>query len=489
MVKRLFMFLLSIIVLLMIVIVVNTLRHRSSQLAAQPVVPLVIDAPVVSQRLAQALRFKTISSPANPSANSAEFARLRRHLEQSFPRLHASLHREIFGSNALLYRWEGTDPQALPIMLIAHQDVVPIAPETEQRWQHPPFAGVIKDGYIWGRGAWEDKDDLLAMMEAIETLLQQGFQPKQTIYLVFGHDEEVGGRDGAQKIAATLKARQVKFDYIIDEGMLMTEGMLPHVNNALALIGVAEKGYASVRLTVQATPGHSSMPPQKTAIGMMSMALKKLEMKQFPGHLHGTALDTFTTLAPEMNGINRVAMSNIWLFGPLIQRILQKDSATNALMRTTTALTMVQAGNQDNILPGTAEAIVNFRILPGENEQTVLDHVSRAIGNSAIKLQLLEGSKAPSAVSTTNSAGYRNINQTIRQVFPGTIVAPGLTLTATDSRHFSDLSDNIYRFSPMRARSEDLTRFHGTDERISIKNYLEMIQFYHQLILNTSKPL
>ena len=222
---------------------------------------------------------------------------------------------------------------------------------------------------------------------------------------------------------------------------------------------------------------------------MMSSALTNLERTQLPGNIRGVSLEMFDTIAPEMQGLNRVMMSNMWLFSPLVQRVLEQDGATNALLRTTTALTMMHAGNKENVMPGSAEATVNFRIVPGETPASVLEHVNQVVDNKALQASLLSGYSAPSPVSSTTTPAYRTLNLSIREVFPGTLVAPGLTLGATDTRHFEALSDNIYRFSPIRSGPEDASRFHGTDERISVKNYLEMIQFYHQLLRNSSQVL
>jgi len=243
-----------------------------------------------------------------------------------------------------------------------------------------------------------------------------------------------------------------------------------------------------VQLSLDATPGHSSMPPQHTAIGMMSLALSKLEQHQLPADIRGVALDMFNTIAPEMHGINRVVLSNLWLFSPLLQHELEKNGSTNAMLRTTTALTMVHAGNKDNVLPGNIQATVNFRTLPGDTQASVLEHVKNTIDNASIHIQSMVGNSEPSNISPTSSMAYQTINRTIRETFSNTIVAPGLMLGATDSRYFEGLSDNIFKFSPVRAGSDDLPRFHGTNERISISNYAEMIRFYHQLILNSSKP-
>lgn len=487
MIRRWFLFLLMLLVLLLSAIAINTLLTKSRQVAVTPLAVIRIDEQAVAQRLATALQFRTISSLDQPTLSEGEFNRLHAHMKQAFPLLHARLKRETIGAASLLYTWTGSDTSAKPIMLMAHQDVVPIAPDTEKNWQQPPFDGVIQDGFIWGRGSWDDKGNLFAIMEAVESLLQEGFIPRQTIYLAFGHDEEVSGLQGAKQIAGVLQSRGVRLDYILDEGLLITEGILKGLNPAAALIGIAEKGYATVHLSLDATPGHSSMPTQKTAIGMMSVALARLEDQQLPADIRGVALQMFDTIAPEMNGINRVLLSNLWLFKPLVQRELAKGASTNAMLRTTTALTVIHAGNKENILPGHIDATVNFRTLPGDTQASVLAHLKKTLNNDAIALHPAKANSDASRVSSINSAAYLTLNKSIREVFANTIVAPGLMLGATDSRHFEALSENIFKFSPVRATADDLPRFHGTNERISIKNYAEMIRFYHQLLINSNR--
>lgn len=490
MIKRIFVVLLGIVLLLAAIVAVNTLRKGSRQLnvAAVPMVP--VDEKAVSERLAGTLVFRTISSYDKPEQNAGEFIKLHAYLQQHYPKAHAVLKRELIGNYSLLYTWPGSDPAAKPVLLMAHQDVVPIAPGTEKDWKAEPFAGEIKDGFVWGRGAWDNKANLISQMEAVEMLAASGFVPRQTIYLAFGHDEEVGGTRGALEIARLLEARKVKLDFVIDEGLLITDGIMPGLSKPAALIGISEKGYLSVVLKVSATPGHSSMPPPQgsSAIAMMSAALRRLDDDQLPAGIRGVAREMFDTVAPEMSGFGRVALSNLWLFGPLVQAQLEKGASTNAMLRTTTALTMVNAGNKDNVLPGLAEATVNFRLLPGDTRANVMAHVRGAAPSERFELRALPGASEPSPVSPTDSASYQLINRTVRELFPGVLVAPGLMIAATDSRHFQDISDHIYRFSPVRAKPEDLARFHGTNERIASANLAELIRFYQRLLIQTAKP-
>ncbi|HSI52489.1 MAG TPA: M20 family peptidase [Ramlibacter sp.] len=488
MIKRALWLVLGLLVLLVAAVAVNTLRQGSRQLNVPAAPPLAIDEKAVAEKLAGALRFRTVSSHDDAQLNAQEFLKLHAYLEQRFPKVHATLKREVVGGLSLLYTWQGSDTKALPIMLMAHQDVVPVAPGTETHWKAEPFSGEIKDGFVWGRGAWDDKGNLVAQLEAMEMLVASGFKPRQTIYLTAGADEEVGGLRGALAVAKLLQSRGVKLDFVIDEGLLITENIMPGVPKPVALVGVAEKGYLSVVMKVPATPGHSSMPPPKgsSAIGMMSAALRRLDDDQLPANIRGVAREMFDTVAPEMTGFGRVALTNLWLFGPLVQSQLEKGASTNAMLRTTTALTIVNAGNKDNVLPGVAEATVNFRLLPGDTRESVMQHVKQAAANDRFELIALPGGSEPSPISPTKSASYDLINRTLRSLYPETIVSPGLMIGATDSRHFSAISDHVYRFSPVHAKPEDLPRFHGTNERISTSNLAELVRFYNQLLRNAS---
>ena len=487
--RKLFALLGIVVLALAVAVGAKTLLMPSRQLAVAAVAPVKVDVAAAAERLGAAVRLKTIASRDDVDANAAEFTALHALLQASFPKAHAALQREVIGKYGLVYTWPGSDPKAPAIALMAHQDVVPVAPGTEGDWQQPPFSGTLKDGFVWGRGSWDDKGNLMALMEAVELLAASGFRPRQTVYLIFGHDEELGGQRGAMQVAALFKQRGIRLQFVIDEGLLITDGVLSGLSRPAALIGVAEKGYLSVNLTASAAPGHSSMPPPEagqTAIGMMSVALARLEDQQMPLAIRGLSREMFETIAPEMTGLNRVFLSNLWLFKPVIEQQLKKGASTSAMMRTTTALTIASAGNADNVLPGRASATVNFRLAPGDSSDAIVEHVNTVVKNPAIKVEKAAGFSEASKVAATDAPGFQLISRTLRQLHPDVVVAPGLMLGATDSRHFDGIADNIYKFSPVRAKPEDLKRFHGTNERISTANYVELIQFWHQLIGNSA---
>lgn len=485
-IRNLLLVAIAAVVILAGVLAFNTITHGSRQLQVTAVPRAPIDAPAAAVRLGEAIRFRTISSHEKPDQHAEALQGMQAHIENSFPAFHAAAKREVVAGYSLLYTWEGSDPKAAPIALLAHQDVVPVAPGTEKDWQQPPFDGVIADGFIWGRGAWDDKGNLYSMLEAAEAMAKAGFRPKRTIYFAFGHDEETAGTAGAKSIAALLASRGVRLDFVIDEGLLITEGIMKGLEKPAALIGVAEKGYATLVLNARATPGHSSMPPRDTAIGMMSAALARLEDHRLPMQIRSTVAEMFDTLAPEMAGFNRVALSNLWLFRPLLLRQFEKSGPTEAMVRTTTALTIFNAGDKDNVLPGKAEATVNFRLIPGDTEASVTEHVRSTVANERISITPFPGNTDPPPVTPASSPSFQMLNRTIREVFPDVIVAPGLMVAATDSRHYIGVTDKIFRFSPVRANSEDLKRFHGTNERLSVEGYADMIRFYRRLIENAA---
>lgn len=489
MLKRISLVVLAVLALLVLAMAANALRLGSRQLDVAAAPPLAVDEKGVADKLAGAVRFRTIASREDADANGDEFRKLHAFLRERFPRVHDKLKAEVVGNYSLLYTWPGTDPRARPVLLMAHLDAVPISPGTEKLWHVDPFAGEIRDGAVWGRGAWDDKARVISQLEAVEMLLGSGFQPRQTVMLAFGHDEEVNGIRGAEQLLKLFQQRRIRFDFVLDEGSAITQGILPGIEKLVALVGVAEKGYASVVLRATGAPGHSSMPPRagSSAIGLVATALHRLDTEQRPAAITGVSREMFETLAPEFGGIQRAVLSNLWLTEPLVRRSLEKGGNTNALLRTTTALTIVQAGNKDNVLPGQAEATVNFRLLPGETVETVLGHVRSKAGDG-VQVTLLPGSSEPSPVSSTDAPAYQQIARTLRAQFPGIVVAPSLVVQGTDSHHYVSVAEQVYRFAPVRVNPGNLSQLHGIDERMAIANLAEHVRFYHLLLSNLNAP-
>lgn len=470
---------------LLLVLGVKTATTRSLQPPAEPPLEPLPDAAAqhrLAERLGRALTYETVSRESGAAPETA-MRGLHAYLRAAFPAVHSTLKLETIADFSLLYTWPGSDPSARPYLLLAHQDVVPVEAGTESRWTYPPFSGSVEGGFIWGRGALDDKASVLAILEAVERLVQAGFRPRRTVYLAFGHDEEVSGQQGAMRIAATLQQRGVRLDYVLDEGMIIAKGIMPGLARPVATVGLAEKGYLSVELLVDGTGGHSSMPPPHTAVGVLARAVQRIEDNPLPAALRPPTRQLFEHAAPEVSLPLRLALSNIWLLKPILLRQFASLPSTNALIRTTTAATMIEGSPKANVLPQRARAVVNFRVLPGDTTDQVLAHVRRVVGDPRVQVTpLVQDRSEPSPISSPETASYRGLARSIRSLFPEAIVAPALMIGQADARHFAAIADSTYRFAPLLLTSEDLDRLHGTNERISISNYVAAVRFYGQLI-------
>jgi carboxypeptidase PM20D1 len=451
---------------------------------AQPVARIPLPREALAERLSRAIQVETVSRGVGQPPEPALLRELHGRLARSFPRLHRALEREVVAGGSLLYRWPGREPARAPLLLMGHLDVVPVEPGTESRWTHPPFSGFIDERFVWGRGSLDNKASVLAIAEAVELLLQEGFAPRRTVYLAYGHDEEVGGVAGAAAIARLLAERGVRLDFTVDEGMGIVErGLIPGIPSDVALIGIAEKGYLSLELVARASGGHSSTPPPVTAVGRLARALVRLEERPLPESLRGPVAAMFDGLAGEAELPLRLVLRNRWLFDPLLRAALRREPAQAAMLHTTTAPTLLRAGIKDNVLPSEARAVVNFRILPGDTVEGVIAHVRGAIGDPEIELHPLEA-REPSPAADPDSDGFRTLSRTIRELFPGTVVTPALVLGGTDSKHYVGVASHSFRFVPLRLAPEDLKRVHGTDERVAIDDYLDTVRFFAQLLRN-----
>ena len=478
------------LLLLLAVLIVRAFLLPSRQVPASPASSapagnIEVDANAAAARLAGALRFQTISREGSGPVDPEAFLALHRYLEQSLPRAHAALTREVVAGYSLLYTWPGKNPSLPPVLLLSHQDVVPVEAGTERSWTQPPFAGRIAGGFIWGRGSLDDKVGVLGLLEAVELLAARGFRPERTVYLAFGHDEEVGGLQGAHSLAALLEKRGVRPLFVLDEGGAIIQGMVPGIDRPIAMVATAEKGYLNVELTARSRGGHSSMPPPHTAIGEIAAAVHALEEHPMPARLSGATRDSFATLAPEMPFGTRVILSNLWLFGPLVERQAASDPATNARLRTTAAATIISGGVKENVLPLGARAVVNFRILPGDSVASVLAHVRQTVGPGVTVTPQERSAGEPSPTSDIGAPEFRMLQSTVAETFPGTLVAPNLLSGGTDSKHYMHLTRNVYRFLAIPMDAKDLLRFHGTDERVGIEGYAGAVRFFARLLLKT----
>ncbi len=448
------------------------------------------DTAAAARHLAGAVRFPTVSLTSGGPIDTAAFLDLHRYLETTFPLVSSTLTREPVAGLSLLYTWPGTDPALPPIVLMGHMDVVPVPAPNLPQWIHPPFSGEIADGFIWGRGTLDDKTTVLSILEAVEGLLKTGFKPVRTIYLTFGHDEEVGGRYGARAIVAKLVAQGVRPGLVLDEGGFMASGLMAGLSGRAALVGIAEKGYISLRLTALADGGHSSMPGGRTAIGALSRAIARLEAHPFPAKLDGPTRDMVLAMGPHLPFARRLLIANLWLTAPLIRHFLGDNPLGAALLHTTTAPTMLSAGIKDNVLPPEAEAVVNFRIRPGETVASVMERVGQVVADSQIRVGPIDSVGVdPSPVSDVSSPAYRMLAGTIRAMLPGgpPAVIPYLVMGGTDAKYWGPHSDRAFRFLPIPLGEGDRERIHGVNERVSVSDYMTAVGFFTRLIRGSAK--
>lgn len=436
----------------------------------------------IHERLSEVIQIPTITERDPAQLDSATYSTLYEELEGFFPAVHATLDTTHVNDLSRLYRWEGQDPSLAPVVLMAHVDVVPV--EDTLAWAYGPFSGRIADGHVWGRGALDDKSSAVGILEAIETLLQRNVTPERTVYVALGHDEEVGGPRGGRALAEQIVRRDGSPALVVDEGGAITRGALPGLDDPLAVVGVAGKGYLSVELRADQPGGHSSVPPDRSSIEVVNEALSRLLSSPLPSRLTGVAGTMFDYLAPEVSLPMRTLLANRWATAPLLRWVLNREPPTRAAIRTTTAPTRLEAGVKDNVIPSTARATVNFRILPSQSVDTVKEHVQATLGDLPVEVTTGQAN-SPSSVSETEGETFQVLQRTIGQVTADSVVvAPYLIPGTTDSRYYADESDYVYRFVPYQLTPDDQSRIHGQNERISVEDYETVVRFYMQLIQN-----
>ena len=442
-----------------------------------------VNAADAAERLGQAIRFKTVSVQTGQAWDEAPFAAQRAWLETAYPAFHAVAKREIINQESLLFTWAGADPSLPPMLLLAHLDVVPVEEWSKDTWKYDPFGGEVHDGFVWGRGAFDDKASLITILEAANALAASGFKPTRTIMFAFGHDEEVSGPQGAVSIAKALKDRGVKAWFAIDEGMAIV-AKYPMTGTPVALIGIAEKGYATMRVTATATAGHSSTPPPDTAVTLLAEAILRIHRMPITMALEGgPGIEMVRALAPQLPLTIRAAAANEWLFSPLINQQLGADPRAAALLRTTIAPTMLEGGPKENVLPGRAIAMINFRLHPRDTAAGILATARAAVrGVPGVTVEWASPPAEASPQSSTVSDSYALIAAVAREAGGGAPVAPTLVLGGTDSRHYAGVAENVYRFAPAMLTDEEIAGVHGVNERVSVVNIDRMIKGYGRLM-------
>ena len=452
---------------------------RDVRLATTP--PYDLAAAV--SHLSAAAQLRTVSNQDPADNDLAEWDKLHAWLAVAYPAAHGAMTRTILPNKTLIYHWPGGDPSLAPIIVMAHQDVVPVTPGTEGDWKYPPFAGTIAEKAVWGRGTVDDKGSLVGLFEALDALAKAGFKPKRGIYLVCGHDEEAGG-SGAVAAAAALKAQGVKAIYTLDEGSIVLTDT-PVIDGPAIMIGIAEKGYGTLKVTANAPGGHSSMPPPETGVETLAKAVLAITGKPFPLEIRGPGASMIEALAAKKGGTTKMAVANQWLFGGKLRQQLGASPSTAAAFHTTIAPTMLEGSPKENVLPQSASALINYRIAPWNSSADVMTRAKMAAG-SKVELSWVKPPREPSRVSSTNSQGWKWIAAAARADAPDAVLTPTLVVAGTDSRSMEPVSQDVYRFMPMHFSLKESAMIHGTNEHMAIDSFKRMIDFYARLIATSA---
>lgn len=480
--KKLLFALLLLLVVFVVVVTIKTISFKSKQIisADGKRIDFAIDESAI-KHLSEAIRINTVSFDDTTVVNQAAFDSFFIFLRTEYPNVFETLEDTIINQRSLLLKWEGKNKDTKPIILYAHLDVVPIEEITQAKWTHSPFSGEVADGFIWGRGTIDDKGSLISIFEALNRLQATGFIPERTIYFAFGSDEEIGGKKGAAAIAAFLRAKKVQFEFYMDEGGMVSTGMVPNIKRPVALIGTAEKGYVTLELSVNLKGGHSSHPAAQTALDVLVKATKRIHDRPERRRTVETVNEFMEYVGPEMPQPLKTVFANGWLFKPFILNEYEKSPEGSALLRTTSVTTVMNAGVKENVIPSLVSAKINFRILSDETVANVVERVTRIIDDERVKIKTEEVTEA-SRNSSSSTYGFQLLQRTAAQIFPDAITTPFLMLGSTDSKHFQDLTENTYRFFPVRMSAEQVGTIHGIDERIGVKDYMETIAFYELLL-------
>ena len=468
---------LALIVILLAVLVLRALafRPKVQPQAQQEAIPFDKDAAV--DALAQLVRCETVSYNDSSLEDDAQFRKLINLLPTLYPRVFEICSFRELPDRALLLRWPGKSEKA-PTVLMAHYDVVPV---DEAKWEKPPFAGIIEDGVLWGRGTLDTKVTMNAALSAANHLIAKGFQPENDIYFAFSGGEEINGK-GAVNIVDYFIRHHVEPALVVDEGGAVVENVFPGVKAPCGMVGIAEKGMINVCYSAQSGGGHASAPPVKTPITTLAACCSRIIGHPFKMHITKPAAEMFDTLGRHSTFLYKLIFSNLWLFKPVLDLICRLSGGElNALVRTTTAFTQAQGSNARNVIPTEASLVSNMRLNPADTVESAVAYLKKAVNDDSVKITVLESCQ-PSPISETGCDAWNKVASAVAQTWAGSIVTPYLMVQCSDSRHYGKLSNHVYRFSAMDLTAEERRTIHGNNERIRLETIHRSVEFYIRLI-------
>ena len=468
---------LAILVVFLIVILLRAAAFKTRPEETTEPESVEFDRESAVRSLASLIRCKTVSYEDAEKEDDAEFARLISLLPELYPNVTKICELQRFPGRALLYRWAGRETGE-PAVLMAHYDVVPVE---EEHWEKPPFEAIIENGELWGRGTLDTKVTFNGILSAAETLIAQGFQPLHDVYFAFSGCEEING-PGAKHIVDYFAAQGITPAFVLDEGGAVVEDIFPGVTGACALIGIAEKGLMNLEYSVESSGGHASAPAPHTPVGKLSAACAAVENHPFPMHITKPVEAMFDTLGRRSTFLYRIIFANLWCFRGVLNGICKKSGGElNALVRTTVAFTQMQGSKAPNVIPPSASMVSNIRLNPSDTMAGAQDYIRGVIGDDDIKLRVMTGME-PSPISRTDCEGWERICKAVSGTWTGCIVTPYLMVQCSDSRHYRDLSDKVYRFSAMDLTAPERRTIHGNNERIRLEVIGRAVEFFIRLM-------
>lgn len=443
---------------------------------------------IYARHLSEMIQCRTVSR--EDDSHTADVLRFHALLEKLYPLVHRKLEKRVIAGASLLFYWKGQSQNSGDsIVLMGHLDTVGA---NESDWTHKPFSGAIEKGErglaggrVWGRGTLDCKGSVCAILEAVESLLEDAFVPQTDVYLSFGHNEEVYG-SGAVEIVDYFQKNNIRPALVLDEGGAIVSNVLPGLKKPCAMIGVTEKGVANFRFTARSAGGHASIPPIRSPIGRLSLFAAGIEKKYpFKAVLTRPVIEMFTKLGPEAGDPLRFIFSHAGFFSPLLTAVLRKRGGeARAMVTSTCAFTMMSGSDKPNVLPVKAEMIANIRIGVNETVSGVQKALEKRAAPFGIEVDRISGQE-PSPVSDTSSPVYKMLEKQVTASFPGVKAAPYVMLGCSDSRHYTKVCDQVFRFSPFDLSAGQMASVHGADEYIHIDSLSRGVHFYRDLVYNT----
>ena len=477
MLKYFILGLVLIILAIIILLMIKAVNFKPQEVKAVEAFHIELDEDAIIKKFQEMIRCKTVSYLDTSLEDKEEFIKFRKLLKDNYPNIHRSCQLHRIGRTGLLYHWKGKSSEK-PAVFMSHYDVVPA---NSEQWDKDPFSGLIEDGVLWGRGTLDTKGTLCGIMESAERLIAEGFLPKNDIYLSFAGDEETNGAS-ASLIVDFLENQGIEPFMVLDEGGAIVEGVIPGVKEKAALVGTGEKGKIHLRLSLKSQGGHGSAPPPTSQIARLGNAVNKVEKNPFPFHLSQPVKDMFRTTGPYSSFGLKMVFANLSFFSPILDILTRKTGGElNALVRTTVAFTKMKGSDTINVMPPYATVEADVRVMEGDSKESVIKGIKDKIDDDEILVEVLDNIPVR-RFSNINTEPWEILKRGINSIWPEVIVSPYLMMACSDSRSYTKISENVFRFSAMELSSEERKLIHGNNERIPIDKLITTVKFFSSMM-------